>query len=267
MPSGRQRLSIGEFAEATQLTPKALRLYDEQGLLRPASVDAANGYRYYASAQIAAGRLIRTLRDMNASLGEIAQIVAAPEGQAETLLVQLAREMERRRAEERRAFEAALRLMRRAPQGDALSVEICESPALIASVHPFAANSASFPEACRRELHRAQARIERTQSSALGPALCALLDPLSQEEGRFELLLPAAAGAAKGMALRTLPAARCAALSVTTLSQLTAALDAAFDWLDRHGERAAGPPLLQLAEGDSAAPMRVLWPFTLSNAP
>src|SRR5688572_6718746 len=110
MPSGRLQLSIGEFAAATQLTHKALRLYDEHGLLRPANVDAANGYRYYASTQIAAGRLVRTLREMNASLGEIAQIVAAPEGQAEMLLVQLARVMERRRAEEKRAFEAALRM-------------------------------------------------------------------------------------------------------------------------------------------------------------
>jgi DNA-binding transcriptional MerR regulator len=267
MASGRQQLSIGEFAAATQLTPKALRLYDEHGLLRPANVDAANGYRYYASAQIAAGRLIRTLREMNASLGEIAQIVAAPEGHAEMLLVQLAREMERRRVEERRAFEAALRLMRRAPRGDALSVDVHESPAMIASVHPFAANMASFPEACRRELHSAGARNGRPRLRAPGPALCALLDPLSEEEGRFELLLPATAGAAEDTALRALPAARCAALSLTTLTQLTAALDAAFDWLDRHGERAAGPPLLQLADGDSAAPVQVLWPFASSNTP
>ena len=42
------RMAIGEFAVAAGLTPKALRLYDELGLLRPAEVDPATGYRTYA---------------------------------------------------------------------------------------------------------------------------------------------------------------------------------------------------------------------------
>jgi DNA-binding transcriptional MerR regulator len=258
--SSRERLSIGEFAEATQLTPKALRLYEEQGLLRPASVDAANGYRYYASTQIAAGRLIRTLREMNASLSEIAQIVAAPAGQAEMLLVQLAREMEQRRAAERRAFEAALRLMRRAPRGDALSVEERALPAMTASVHAFSANALNFAEACRRELHRAHAR---SGPAHRGARFCALLDPLSADDGRIELLLAveAAAPAPQDVAMRALRAARCAALPIPTMAGITAALDAAFDWLDRHGERAAAPPLLLLADDDTARPVQVLWPY------
>ena len=48
----RRLLSIGEFAAATQLSLKALRLYDEQCLLRPATVDAATGYRYYRHERI-----------------------------------------------------------------------------------------------------------------------------------------------------------------------------------------------------------------------
>jgi len=38
-------LTIGAFARASRLSPKALRLYDELGLLRPAEVDPASGYR------------------------------------------------------------------------------------------------------------------------------------------------------------------------------------------------------------------------------
>ena len=34
-------LTIGEFARAARLSPKALRLYDELGLLRPARVIVA----------------------------------------------------------------------------------------------------------------------------------------------------------------------------------------------------------------------------------
>ncbi len=38
-------LTIGEFATATGLTAKALRLYDDLGLLAPAEVDPRNGFR------------------------------------------------------------------------------------------------------------------------------------------------------------------------------------------------------------------------------
>src|SRR6266581_3995848 len=38
-------LTIGSFARASRLSPKALRLYDELGLLRPARVDPLSAYR------------------------------------------------------------------------------------------------------------------------------------------------------------------------------------------------------------------------------
>ena len=40
-------LPIGQFAAASQLSHKALRLYAERGLLPPAWVDPDSGYRYY----------------------------------------------------------------------------------------------------------------------------------------------------------------------------------------------------------------------------
>ena len=40
-------LTIGMFAHAVGLSTSALRYYDECGLLRPAEVDDATGYRYY----------------------------------------------------------------------------------------------------------------------------------------------------------------------------------------------------------------------------
>ncbi|MEX1271244.1 MAG: MerR family DNA-binding transcriptional regulator, partial [Acidimicrobiia bacterium] len=42
---------IGRFSRMSRLSIKALRLYDEQGLLRPARVDPSSGYRYYRLAQ------------------------------------------------------------------------------------------------------------------------------------------------------------------------------------------------------------------------
>lgn len=51
-------LTIGAFAAASRLSPKALRLYDELDLLRPARVDPDTGYRYYALAQLERARLV-----------------------------------------------------------------------------------------------------------------------------------------------------------------------------------------------------------------
>ena len=48
-------LTIGAFAKASRLSPKALRLYDELGLLTPARVDPDTGYRRYAPEQLEQG--------------------------------------------------------------------------------------------------------------------------------------------------------------------------------------------------------------------
>jgi DNA-binding transcriptional MerR regulator len=45
-------LTIGAFATASRLSPKALRLYDDLGLLRPARTDPLTGYRRYAPEQL-----------------------------------------------------------------------------------------------------------------------------------------------------------------------------------------------------------------------
>ena len=75
-------LSIGQFARATGLTPKALRHYDSLHLLSPASVDADTGYRRYSQEQVQAGRLIRRLRDLELPLDEVKRLLGYGEGPA-----------------------------------------------------------------------------------------------------------------------------------------------------------------------------------------
>jgi PPM family protein phosphatase len=70
-------LTIGEFAQATGLTAKALRLYDDLGLLLPAEVDSHNGYRYYDLHQVEAARLVARLRAAGVPLARIAAIAGA----------------------------------------------------------------------------------------------------------------------------------------------------------------------------------------------
>lgn len=71
-------ISIGQFASLTWLSPKALRLYQSQGLLEPAEIDPSSGYRYYAPSQIALARRISLLRRAGVSLTEIAVFLEGP---------------------------------------------------------------------------------------------------------------------------------------------------------------------------------------------
>jgi DNA-binding transcriptional MerR regulator len=41
---------IGDFSKQSQVSVKALRFYDEVGLLKPTYVDRVTGYRYYSAA-------------------------------------------------------------------------------------------------------------------------------------------------------------------------------------------------------------------------
>ena len=50
-------VSIGEFSRLSRLSPKALRLYDDLGLLVPDHVDAATSYRWYADTQLDQARV------------------------------------------------------------------------------------------------------------------------------------------------------------------------------------------------------------------
>ena len=67
-------LKIGEFSKLSLTTVKALRFYEKEGLLRPASVDEWTGYRYYETAQLETAARIRSYRQLGLSIDEIRRI-------------------------------------------------------------------------------------------------------------------------------------------------------------------------------------------------
>jgi PPM family protein phosphatase len=75
-------MSSGEFARASGLSRKALRLYDELDLLPPATVDPANGYRSYDRAQLEQARLVAWLRRLGMPLASIRKVSTLPPQQA-----------------------------------------------------------------------------------------------------------------------------------------------------------------------------------------
>ncbi|MGJ3508855.1 MerR family transcriptional regulator [Enemella sp. A6] len=67
-------MTIGEFARATGLTPRALRIYDEREILVPSHIDPFSGRRRYDSGQVRTGYTIKTLRDAGVPLAELVDL-------------------------------------------------------------------------------------------------------------------------------------------------------------------------------------------------
>lgn len=75
-------MTSGVFARASGLSRKALRLYDELGLLHPARVDPATLYRLYDPDQLEQARLVAWLRRMGMPLAAIRRVSGLPPARA-----------------------------------------------------------------------------------------------------------------------------------------------------------------------------------------
>ncbi|MBB3663376.1 DNA-binding transcriptional MerR regulator [Prauserella sediminis] len=79
-------ISIGTFARRSGLTASALRFYDDSGVLRPADVDAASGYRYYHHDQLERAVAVRRLRELDMPLVTVDQVLTADPTRAARLI-------------------------------------------------------------------------------------------------------------------------------------------------------------------------------------
>ena len=73
---------IGMFAAMNHVTVKALRFYEEQGLLMPALIHPETGYRYYTLSQMAVLHQITALKLAGFTLEEIADINSGADEEA-----------------------------------------------------------------------------------------------------------------------------------------------------------------------------------------
>jgi PPM family protein phosphatase len=101
-------MPIGEFSVRSGLSPKRLRSYAAGGLLVPAAIDSASGYRYYSPAQLREAKLIDTLRGAGMPLADIAAFLRDPSCDQ---LDAWARQVELDAVRRQKALEVARRLL------------------------------------------------------------------------------------------------------------------------------------------------------------
>ncbi|MGN0301704.1 MAG: MerR family transcriptional regulator [Anaerotardibacter sp.] len=86
-------MKIGEFSKLSQITIKALRYYEKEGLLVPDSVDPMTGYRSYSTNQLIQAAHIKSFRQLGFSIEEIKQVLSGEDFQS--ALSHKAKELER----------------------------------------------------------------------------------------------------------------------------------------------------------------------------
>jgi DNA-binding transcriptional MerR regulator/effector-binding domain-containing protein len=67
--------SIGDFAALGRVSVRMLRHYDAIGLLRPARVDPASGYRFYVASQLALLNRVIALKDLGFTLQHVQTMI------------------------------------------------------------------------------------------------------------------------------------------------------------------------------------------------
>jgi DNA-binding transcriptional MerR regulator/effector-binding domain-containing protein len=221
-------LPIGEFAAASLLSQKALRMYGESGLLPPAWVDPHSGYRYYSLEQLHAATLIAMLRRTGMPLAEIRSFLRDPE-------VERLDEYERRVADEfaerRRVLRYVKRILKEEPMYDVIKKRVQEQPyvsrtrrVLVPELEPFIVDTFR--------------RLERDDARA--PAFVLYHGPVNAEEdGPVEVCVPRDDGD------KRLPAGEIAFTEIhgeqCQFPQILGAYEAVYRWVKEHGREPAGP--------------------------
>jgi DNA-binding transcriptional MerR regulator len=80
------RMTIGELARQARLSPKALRIYADLGLVVPVEIDPGSGYRLYDESQLERARVVALLRRLDMPLATIARVLEADGPDAAALL-------------------------------------------------------------------------------------------------------------------------------------------------------------------------------------
>ena len=75
-------LKIGEFSKLSHLTVKALRFYEKEGILMPASIDKWTGYRFYETSQLKDAAVIKAYRQLDLSIEEIKAIFSGADAKS-----------------------------------------------------------------------------------------------------------------------------------------------------------------------------------------
>jgi DNA-binding transcriptional MerR regulator len=236
-------MAIGEFSRACRLSVKALRHYDELGLLPPAHVDLRSGYRYYGRAQARPAIAISLLRSLGVPLESIRELLAARSDEARAGLLAAERDrLERQVAHTQRALRSIERIMR---AGELLPYDVAtrqEPGRLVLAVHG-ATSVDGHVEETTALVGALLARLERVSCGWSEPII-GVFTGLEESETIAATVCAQIArdpGPVPGAAVEQLPGGLVAATThVGAFEEMGVAYHALFAWAQERGYSPAG---------------------------
>ncbi|MFC1443122.1 MerR family transcriptional regulator [Streptacidiphilus sp. N1-10] len=244
-------LSSGEFSRRSRLSPKALRLYEQQGLLLPDEVDTANRYRRYRADRLNDARLIVWLRRLDMPLGEVATVLRAPVARRAELLAAYWEAVEARFAAQRHLAGHVRDLLSGGRQGGyamshtVLTREVPAQTVLTEQRHVTPEELPAWIGAAMTRLYGAAAAA----SGAVAPAFVVYHGEVNHDsDGPVEVCLPVDPKTADSIdaAMREEPAHREAYVRITKAQvmfpQILSAFEAVAGWLHDQNLPSAGAP-------------------------
>ncbi|WP_328748164.1 MerR family transcriptional regulator [Streptomyces sp. NBC_00285] len=254
----KELLTIGAFAARCRLSAKALRLYDRLGLLSPAYVDVASGYRYYRAGQAEQARLVALLRHLDMPLARIAEVVEAGGAEGAELLAAYWADVEERLARQRTLAEYLRgRLSGRSSEmyGKFVveTVDVPEQVVITEIRHTLADELPAWIGASLERLERAALECGGVPAA---PYVVYHSEVSMESDGPAETCVPVAdedaalewagrRGRSRETAVRVEPAQRLAYTRISKAQvahpQIIAAFEAVEEWITAHGLTQAGP--------------------------
>ena len=258
----RPLVPIGQFATWTGLSPKALRLYAESGLLCPARTDPDTGYRYYRLDQVERARMIRLLRAADMPLAEIQSFLDDP-----TITGLDAHEaaLERRQSERAQVLKYLRCIVDYGNTATEHDVQIKQVPAL-----HYVSRSATVAVADVETFITSTFAALRERAIPTGPPFALYHGAIHHEShGEIEACVPVAADARSAAGSDAeLPAGLVAYTRIqgqrSFLPLVFTAFDAVADWARLQGHELAGPPrkiYLHDVDTGQIPAMEVAWPL------
>ncbi|WP_307805373.1 MerR family transcriptional regulator [Streptomyces spirodelae] len=245
-------LSIGQFARLARLSVKQLRHYADLGVLPPARVDPATGYRYYRAGQAPDALTIGLLRSLDVPLPVVAEVLRG-EPTATGALTAVHDRLEGELARRRHSLTALEHILERGlPSAETAHVALHEEgPQRVVLVREVATS----PYDIARATSRCVARLLPLLSGEGPPRLTGLF-PLDMEE-RVPIAVGAAledgatleggaledgAAASEPAAIELLPGGTFArATHLGPYAQIPLTAHALLAWCAEHGHAPAGP--------------------------
>lgn len=267
-------MTIGAFAEVTLLSQKALRLYDERGLLRPARVDPSNGYRLYSQEQAATGRLISLLRAAGMPLEAVAGVVeCSSPSEALARIDAYAEALHAATTSSITVLDRARRYLTEEPMQDISIARATDDIVLSELVYP---RVHEIDETIRTALDRLGALVAGRGLTVTGDPFGVFHGRIDEDStGPLEVCLPVDALTGPAGDIRSYRTVSPSTARVTVYGADTdfpailAAYDTACEWVERSGHRTVGPPreiwhVLPWADGETS--MTVCWPYAPTEA-